>query len=144
MTVVQELIGVYDADGTVFGEVRYWLGARLGTRHCALCDITHGTVRERADWRRCRDELPAPFVTYHRDEQPLDVRSAAAGAAPAVLCRTEGGIQVLLGPEELETCGGSPEALVEHLGLAVTAAGLSWDETVAGDAATPHPRPEGE
>jgi hypothetical protein len=25
-----------------------FIGARLGRAHCALCDITHGLVRERA------------------------------------------------------------------------------------------------
>jgi len=48
---VRELIGVYDADGTLLGEARYWIGARLGRAHCALCDITHGLFTERADWR---------------------------------------------------------------------------------------------
>ena len=36
---VRELIGVYDADGTLLGEARYWIGARLGQTHRALCDI---------------------------------------------------------------------------------------------------------
>ena len=36
------LVGVYDADGTPWGEVAYWVGARLGRRHCSLCEITHG------------------------------------------------------------------------------------------------------
>ena len=38
---VRELIGVYDADATLWGEVSYWVGARLGQRHCSLCDIMH-------------------------------------------------------------------------------------------------------
>jgi hypothetical protein len=33
------LIGVYAADGTVTGELAYFVGARLGRAHCALCDI---------------------------------------------------------------------------------------------------------
>ena len=28
---ITELIGVYDADSTLLGEVSYWIGARLGT-----------------------------------------------------------------------------------------------------------------
>jgi hypothetical protein len=70
---VRELIGVYDADGTVLGEARYWIGARLGRTHCALCEITHGLFTERADWRRCRDQLDVEFRTYHRNDAPEDV-----------------------------------------------------------------------
>ncbi len=42
---VVRLIGVYDADGTLRGELGYWVGARLGRRHCSLCDITHALRR---------------------------------------------------------------------------------------------------
>jgi len=64
--------GVYDADGTLLGEARYWIGARLGQTHCALCDITHGLFTERADWRRCRDQLDVAFRTYHRNDAPAE------------------------------------------------------------------------
>lgn len=41
---LQRLVGVYDADGTVLGELSYFVKARLGRAHCSLCDITHGVV----------------------------------------------------------------------------------------------------
>ena len=63
---IVRLVGVYDADATFRGELSYWVGARLGRRHCALCDITHGTVRERPEWAACRTGLPIPFDTFHR------------------------------------------------------------------------------
>lgn len=105
------LIGVYDADGTLRGELTYFLKARFGATHCSLCDITHGKVRERADWRTCRDELPIPFVTYHRDDQPADVRAVANGVTPVVVAETPDGLRVLLGPDELNECAGSPTRL---------------------------------
>ena len=65
-STVERLVGVYDADGTVLGELSYFLRARIGRAHCSLCDITHGRIRERADWRACRGRLPVRFTTYHR------------------------------------------------------------------------------
>lgn len=105
---VRELIGVYDADGTLLGEARYWIGARLGRTHCALCKITHGLFTERADWRRCRDELDVGFRTYHRNDAPEDV-VALGSPAPFVVARIGRGLVVLLGPEELDECGGDVE-----------------------------------
>lgn len=105
---VRELIGVYDADGTLLGEARYWIGARLGRTHCALCDITHGLFTERADWRRCRDQLGIPFRTYHRNDAPEDVL-AVGSPAPFVVARTDRGLVALLGPEDLEACSGDVE-----------------------------------
>ena len=67
---IVRLVGVYDADSTLRGELAYWVGARLGRRHCSLCDITHGSVRQRPEWKTCRAELPVPFDTFHRNDQP--------------------------------------------------------------------------
>jgi len=39
-----EYIGVYNADASVWGEVSYWFGARIGVRHCSLCDVTHDSA----------------------------------------------------------------------------------------------------
>ena len=123
---IERLVGVYNAEGTVLGELKYWFGARLGRAHCALCDITHGSVRERPDWQACRDDLPVPFDTYHLDDQPDAVRSLLDGTVPAVVAETEGGlVLLLLGPAELDACGGSPERLVASVRRAARECGLA-------------------
>lgn len=94
------LVGVYDADGTVRGELAYWVGARLGRRHCALCEITHGSVRERTEWKTCQAGLPVAFDTFHRNDQPDAVRSAAGGQAPVVVAETDAGHVLLLAATE--------------------------------------------
>jgi hypothetical protein len=124
--VVTGLVGVYDATGTLWGELSYWIGARLGRAHCALCDITHGLVTERSDWRVARDGLPVPFEAFHLDDQPREVATGAAGRAPVVLARTSHGIHLVLTPDDLRMCHGSPARLVEALDRAVASAGLSW------------------
>ena len=123
---VRRLVGVYDADGTAWGELSYWVGARLGRAHCALCDITHGSVREKATWKACRSGLPVPFATYHRNDQPEEVRAALQGTCPAVLADTEAGPVVLMGPAELEACEGSPERLVAAIESAMGRLGIAW------------------
>lgn len=123
---IVRLVGVYDADGTLRGEVSYWLGARLGRAHCALCDITHGLARERADWKACRAQLPARFDTYHRDDQPASVRRATGGVTPVVLAETDRGFVGLLEPAELDACNGAVESLVEAIERAVAHQGLTW------------------
>jgi len=126
LTPIVRLIGVYDADGSVRGELAYWIGARLGRAHCALCDITHGLVRERPEWKSRRADLAAPFDTYHRDDQPEAVRIATADAAPAVIAETPRGLVALLGPEELDRCAGSADQLFEEIDRAMQRAGLIW------------------
>lgn len=116
---LQRLVGVYDADGTTLGELSYFVNARLGRAHCSLCDITHGLVRERSDWRTARAELPVEFVTFHRNDQPDAVRASTAGRLPAVVAETDGGVVALLDRDALEECHGDPGVLVELLRQAI-------------------------
>lgn len=120
------LVGVYDADGTAWGELVYWVGARLGRAHCALCDITHGLVRARADWNACREGLPVRFDTFHRDDQPEPVRAAAGNVAPVVVAVTDRGVVTLLGPAELDACDGSVDRLVDAVEQAAAREALVW------------------
>jgi len=123
---IVRLVGVYDADHTWRGEVSYWVGARLGRRHCSLCDITHGSFRQRPEWTACRAGLPVRFDTFHRDDQPDSVRAAAGGRAPVVVAETTGGDVVLLNEVDLEACGGSTDRLVEAVEDAAGRLGLAW------------------
>ncbi len=120
------LHGVYDADGTMRGEVAYWIGARLGRRHCSLCDITHGTLREKSEWQECRVGLPVPFDMHHRNDQPDAVRAAVAAAAPVVVAETDTGIVVLLGPADIDACAGSSERLMDAIEQAAQRNSLRW------------------
>lgn len=125
--VIVRLVGVYDAEGTLRDEVAYWVGARLGRRHCSLCEITHGTFRRRPEWEACRAVLPVPFDTYHRDDQPDAVRDAAAGRFPLVAGETaDGHTTVLLDTDELDACAGSGELLVAAIERAAADAGFVW------------------
>ena len=123
---VVRLVGVYDADSTLRGELAHWVGARLGRRHCALCEITHGSVRQRPEWKTCQAGLPVPFDTYHRNDQPDTIRTAAGGQAPVVVAETDTGHVLLLASGDLEACDGSIDRLVEAIEQAATRVGLTW------------------
>ena len=123
---VTRLIGVYDADGTLRGEIAYWIGARLGRRHCSLCDVTHGAFTEKSDWKRCRTALPVPFDTYHRNDQPDEVRRATGDHAPVVVAETVEEILVLLDDAQISAAGGDPDHLITAIERAVESLGLTW------------------
>jgi hypothetical protein len=124
---ITRLVGVYDADGSVLGELTYFVRARFGKAHCALCDITHGRVRERRDWQEQRDRLPAPVALFHRDDQPESVRRAGGHSPPVVLAESVGGeLIVLLTRADLEHCAGSPRRFADALDAVVADRGLHW------------------
>lgn len=120
---VLALVGVYDADGTISGEIRYWLGARIGVSHCSLCEVTHGLFTQRSAWRDWRASLDVPFELFHRDDMPGDVAAATTGL-PVVVARTARGIVTLLGPDELDGCDGDLHRFIDALRVAVERTGL--------------------
>ena len=124
--VIVRLVGVYDADSTLRGELSYWVGARLGRRHCSLCKITHGSVRQRPEWKTCQEGLPVPFDTYHRNDQPDSIRAASGADAPVVVAVTDSGHVLLLAAKDLDACDGSIDRLVEAIEESAARLGLTW------------------
>lgn len=118
------LIGVYDADGSFAGEIRYWVGARLGRTHCSLCEITHGLFREKSEWRDCRDSLNVEFSTFHRDDAPGDVLEACKHQLPVVVARRGDDLLVVMGPQELESLGGDVARFEAELKQSCAAKGI--------------------
>jgi hypothetical protein len=112
---ITELIGVYDADSTLLGEISYWVGARLGTAHCSLCELTHGLFTKKSEWKQCADSLTVPFRLFHRDDAPDDLLIALAGEFPAVLQRTTEGLKIILTKDELERFDGHTSDFAQWL-----------------------------
>jgi hypothetical protein len=123
---IVRLVGIYNADGTLTGEVAYVVGKLLGRAHCALCDITHG-IREKQEWKACRAALPVPFDTIHRDERTPELAALTGADLPCVVAETTRGLALLLTRVDLERCEGNPEALVDALEAAAQRLALHFD-----------------
>ena len=118
------LVGVYDADHTIRGELTYWVGARLGRAHCALCEITHGMLRRRSEWNAYVAGLDVPFETFHRDDQPEAIRAASGDHTPVVVAETSAGYVVLLDTAALERCDASVDGFARAVDAAIARLGL--------------------
>ena len=122
---VTRLIGVYDADGSLLGELRYALRKVAGRGHCSLCDLTHHGVRRRPEWADVEARLGAPVTLLHRDERDDAVRAATRIATrdqlPAVLAEVDGELVTLLGPADLNACGTDVTEFEQRVRAAATA-----------------------
>ncbi|PXF49234.1 hypothetical protein BWQ96_01023 [Gracilariopsis chorda] len=103
---VQSLHIIYDADGTIAGEVVYMLKKMLGIAHCAACDITHGPRREKPEFTRLKSAWKAPLYNIHRDEMDSRMARTTNGRLPCVVARTEQYDVVLVDAPDLERCHG--------------------------------------
>ena len=109
------LIGIYEAEGSLLGELRYVVGKLRGTRHCSLCDITHGRVRKKPAFAALEQRLPVAIDLLHLDELSPRLQAASAGHTPCVLIDDAAGLRVLLSRAELEEHAGSVEAFERAL-----------------------------
>jgi hypothetical protein len=103
---IVKFVGVYDADGTALGEVKYMVGKLFGTASCALCDLTHGTkLKGRADYKACVSSLPVPVELFHRNDQPEAIRTLTTDNLPCIVAVFENGSLVMaVDASALEGC----------------------------------------
>jgi len=106
---------VYDAEGTLWGEFTYLLGKVMGTRRCALCDITHAGIRKKSSFQQLQSSSPVPMRMVHLDERTAEERVASEGKTPCIIGRHAEGWEVLLTKERLEECLKSVELLEKAL-----------------------------
>lgn len=101
-----ELIGVYNADGGLVGELSYIIGKTFQGKHCELCDITHSPFRRKKSWDEFVDGLGYPFELLHLNELSAELRSFVGDQAPMVILRREGELSVLLTGKDMAVCAG--------------------------------------
>ena len=120
------VIGIYDADGTIVGELTYFWQKTFRGRHCTLCDITHGAIKMRSEWNLAVAELGLEFELLHRDETTQRHTSVQGYQTPCVLAEDESGeIFLLLNSDELELCDKSPATLITVIRSKITEKTLS-------------------
>ncbi len=85
------LVGIYDADGGIVGELKYAYGKVRGRAHCALCDITHGyNPLGKTSWKQALAESAVKIKMIHRNHADA-AQLAAAKSLPCLLKSTSGG-----------------------------------------------------
>jgi len=122
---VLALWGVYQADGGLIGELTYVAGKIRGTAHCALCDLTHGMVAMKREWKLLSGGLSVPFPLVHLNERSADLEAATRGRTPCVAAETEDGYTIVVNADALEACAGSIESFRETLDGGLAEAGLA-------------------
>jgi hypothetical protein len=105
------LVGIYNADGGVVGELKYFFGHLIGIAKCELCDITHSPIRRKASFDALALELGAQygldFALKHLNERSAAETKASAAQEPCVLAEyPDGSLGMFLDRQELRVLGG--------------------------------------
>ena len=104
MPGITKLIGIYDADGGIVGEIRYFVGKIFSNKHCSLCDITHGKSKDK--WATCKKRLPITIDFIHLNERNDEIKKYTQGVTPCVIGKTASGYVTVITKNEMGECNG--------------------------------------
>ena len=83
---------VYDADGGVWNEIKYWIDKNIlnKKKSCELCDISHGKFFARTEWLKFIKELRTQYEVkvLHRNELPKKIEEKNY-QLPCIILETE-------------------------------------------------------
>lgn len=112
-----KLVGVYNAKGSLLGELTYISKKLLGFTRCALCDLSHGwSPREKKSWKLACRQSNLELSLLHLDElneQQVEVLKTA----PAILAYIDHRWQIIMERDEIEASHGDPMNLFDKLEL---------------------------
>ena len=77
MIQVKNIYFIYDADGGILNEIKYWVNKNILKKDsaCELCDISHGKIFVRLEWLKFIKELKTKYKVevLHRNELPMKI-----------------------------------------------------------------------
>ena len=112
--MVDKVIGIYNARGSITGEVAFLFGRLTGRTECVLCDITHGTFKKKTAFSRAQQTLGVPFEILHLDELDSTLYSFK-DSAPCVVAVRGSECSILLSKAELALCDSEVERFFDSL-----------------------------
>ena len=110
------LIGVYNADGGIVGELTYFFGHLIGVRSCTLCDISHSPIMKKSSFKVLEQHLLAEHGIrvrmIHLNERNQRELKASEGREPCMLLEyPDQSISMFLDSTDLKALSGSVSSL---------------------------------
>jgi hypothetical protein len=106
---------IYNAEGSIWGELKYLWKKYTYNFKCSLCDITHNTFLEKFEWKEKVKGLKFKLETIHLDEQPSTLKKITKGETPCVVLENENRYTILLKNIELNKIEGDVDSFFKIL-----------------------------
>ena len=96
MSEFKNIYFIYDADGGMLNEIKYWINKNILKKDsaCELCDISHGKLFVRMEWLKFIKELKTKYKVevLHRNELPRKIQENNF-QLPCVIGETDQGLK---------------------------------------------------
>ena len=81
----------------------------------SMCDITHGTLSEKREWKKRCMVSPLKIECLHLDELPKDIENLVEGNTPCVVAKTSSKNEVIIDNIELIAMKGNVDSFFNHI-----------------------------
>jgi hypothetical protein len=96
MSKFKSIYFIYDADGGMLNEIKYWINKNILKKDsaCELCEISHGKLFVRMEWLKFIKELRTKYKVevLHRNELPRKIQENNF-QLPCVIGETDQGLK---------------------------------------------------
>jgi len=92
---------IYNADGSFFGEISYFLKKLSGRDKCILCDLSHNLIFQKKSWDDFLKELDRPYRVLHINELPDSIKQLNLNY-PSILLEKDDSFEELVSRKDFE------------------------------------------
>ena len=100
---------IYNANGSLSGELSYLAKKLFFGFKCSMCDITHNTFTVKSNWRSKLSEIDYNIKTLHLDELTNELSNFSSGKTPCVIGKNGEEFTLIFNNRDLEKFGGNTE-----------------------------------
>ena len=109
------IIGVYNADGSIFGELQFAINKLIGKTSCGLFDLTHGwNPFGKASWKHACSSSNVEIELLHRNELTSE-QYEAAGDLPAVIIGNTGEWKKIMSADDILSFSGNASGFLTQI-----------------------------
>ncbi len=126
--LVKKVYCIYNANGSLAGEISYMWKKILSGFDCSLCNISHNTFTEKQIWKKEISNSKYELEMLHLDEQPDDLQSFTKGITPCVVSKGDNGLKIILSDSQLKKINGDVPLFFKELNNKLSYYKLKEDE----------------
>ena len=106
---------IYNAKGSVSGELAYVFKKYVLGFKCSMCEITHNSFTMKKDWENKVSQSNINIETVHLDERPKDLEEFSKSKPPCVVGEYQEGYKIILTNEDLKNLEGNVDLFFDML-----------------------------
>lgn len=106
---------IYNANGSLFGEISYLWKKYTSKVKCSLCNITHNTFFEKLEWKKNVQKLKISLETIHLNERSSNLMNITNSKAPCVILKNKDKYTILVNDTELDKMAGDVNSFFKVL-----------------------------